>query len=100
MKFTPLLLVIALVSVGALASAQKSSISGLSSYPSLMGKEDRDGGKHDDDGGKRDNDGGKHDGDGGRGHGGGPQCTPEPISMIGLGIAGLGLLRARLKKTA
>ena len=33
-------------------------------------------------------------------HGGGPQCTPEPISMIGLGVAGLGLLRARMKKSA
>ena len=31
---------------------------------------------------------------------GSPQCTPEPISMIGLGIAGLGLLRARAKKDA
>ena len=29
-----------------------------------------------------------------------PQCTPEPLSMIGLGIAGLGLLRARSKKSA
>jgi hypothetical protein len=27
-----------------------------------------------------------------------PQCTPEPVTMIGLGVAGLGLLRARMKK--
>ena len=27
-----------------------------------------------------------------------PQCVPEPISMIGLGVAGLGLLRAKMKK--
>ena len=44
-------------------------------------------------------DGDKGDGDKG-GHGGPPQCTPEPISMIGLGIAGLGLIRARMKKNA
>ena len=60
MKFNTILLIVALVAVGALASAQA---------PANQ-------------------------------HGGGPQCTPEPISMIGLGIAGLGLLRARLKKTA
>lgn len=29
-----------------------------------------------------------------------PQCTPEPITMVGLGVAGLGLLRAKFKKSA
>lgn len=29
-----------------------------------------------------------------------PQCTPEPVTMVGLGVAGLGLLRARMKKSA
>lgn len=56
MKFNALLLVIALVALGAMASAQDSW---------------------------------NH-----------PQCTPEPISMIGLGVAGLGLLRAKFKKAA
>jgi hypothetical protein len=57
MKFNALLLVIALVALGAMASAQDSW--------------------------------NRH-----------PQCTPEPISMIGLGVAGLGLLRAKFKKAA
>ena len=32
------------------------------------------------------------------GSGSGCPTTPEPVSMVGLGIAGLGLLRAKLKK--
>lgn len=57
MKFNAILLVVALVALGAMASAQSS-------------------------------------------HNWHPQCTPEPISMIGLGVAGLGLLRAKFKKAA
>ena len=99
MKLTPILLAVALMAVGAMAQAQKVSIPGSSSYVSTTNKED--GGGKGDDGGKHDDDGGKHDGDGGKHDGGGkPQCTPEPISIIGLGIAGLGLLRARMKQPA
>lgn len=58
MKFNAILLVVALVALGAMASAQEPT------------------------------------------HNRRPQCTPEPISMIGLGVAGLGLLRAKFKKSA
>ena len=102
MKINAFLLTIALLAIGAMANANGSQVSVGSlatSSKSTVGTPamgEHDGGGHDGDGG-HDRDGG-HDGDGG--HGGQPQCTPEPFSMVGLGMATLGILRARAKKKA